>query len=268
MKNLLIAYTGNVCSSPFLGMFEYVEEFQMNTYENLDPYHIKNIFGEYNSDFLAERFLELHEHRLSKERRFLGISNPTGDKPVVLKWRPHKVGRSTKLATVLRENFIPFILVRKSVVEQGLKIVGNEIVFGTKWPQFRYTRQLKDSFEITEEVGKEILKESNTLVNWIKEIKETLEGFYKSPVPFVYAEDVFSPYVDVERFQEVVESVLGEKITINLPENFNPKTTALGSFTRKFQKRGVDMSKVKGLQEFMESDEVKRMEERYLKVVS
>jgi hypothetical protein len=30
----------------------------------------------------------------------------------------------------------------------------------------------------------------------------------------------------------------------------------------------VDMSKVKGLQEFMESDEVKRMEERYLKVVS
>lgn len=249
-------------------MFQYSQEYNVRSFENFD----KNKCGDRSSNDVAQALEDLHHGRDTTMTRSFGVSPSNGGGPCVVKWRPYVNGATRRLNEVLYENYIPVFLARKSLIVNCSKIIANEMVYGTRWPQFGNWTEKKEDPIVDQSFMRKVQMEMEDLLPWIREMLHTLEKSYGRKVPVAFSEDIFNPYIDVNQFVNTFSKLTGEDIHLNLPNGFNPETSPLSienfyGFSS-VKKVGVDVKNLKGFDLLLKDSQINRLDEDYLKVLN
>lgn len=266
MKSLVIAYTGNVCSSPTLGMFQHVPQFNVRTFEHLDSFKC----GNRTSDDIAGVLEDIHHGRNTKLTRSFGLPEVEDNKPCVLKWRPYVNGPTEKLKSVLRQHYTPVFLARKSLIDNCAKILANERVFGTRWPQFGLATKNVELKEFDEKFYSDLSRLMEQRIHWIFDMLSQMRLTYGGNIPVIYAEDMFKPLVDCDEFLRIFCEITGEQLTLELPENFNPSSLKIEEFvgTTKIKKIGVNLKVIDGYEQLHKNPNLNTIDKRYLAILN
>lgn len=266
MKSILIVYTGNVCSSPTLGMFQYVPQFDVRSFENFD----KHKCGNRTLDDIGTALEDLHHGRDTQMTRSFGLSRNCSSKPCVVKWRPYENGPTHNLKRVLRECYTPVFLARKSLIDNCAKIIANEKVYGTRWPQFGTSTQSIELKSFDDKFKNEVVMEMEKRLKWIESMLQEMKVFYDRDIPVIYAEDIFKPMVDTSSFIKIFSDLVREPLDLNLPNNFNPGVLRIESFMgiNQIKKIGVNLKEIEGYDELHSNPFLNSLDEKYLEVLS
>jgi len=239
MANVVIAYTGNVCSTPMIEYARLTSNIFVPVREHFDHYLFAKVFADDTtvcaefSRVLAALYARRHTPYLDREefvRYRRGGDIPSLDeKPHVLfKWRcfDPALPETEKIAEVFAANdVVPLIMLRSSLREQATKVFLSESVYGGRNPQFKAsTMSPKDYAAYREEQGQISVTVSAADIQQIGKIAgqflfrterliDQLKVFFPAtPHPkLIFAEDIFRPLIDFDRYQFALVSLFGER---------------------------------------------------------
>jgi hypothetical protein len=252
----VVLYTGNVCSTPFVNAFKRLGGVCVPIHEHLDKYYISNKFPEDDAGKIFSHVLRsLAKREYSKMVRQLETSRPKlldidVAPNMYFKWRPFRSEDDDvyeEQKRVLKDLDVePIFILRKSIVEQCLKIVMNEKHYQTRHPQFKAValsaedydyfvlQQSKLRLEISDEDIVRTIKETQIFINRTRHsIAVAKELFTDKQLKLVITESIFKPMIDDEEFLKFCH------LDLSL-ENSNLEGD--GSFGAISRKAGLSMS--------------------------
>ncbi len=284
MTNVLIGYTGNVCSTPMVEYARSIEGVWVPILEQFDEYQLlqhwhdrKRIASE-----LANVLEALYERRTSPyletpsllEHRNSGPI-PTRDEKqdILFKWRP--ISRSARgsyqLRKVFSENDVrPAVIVRRSLSEQALKVYLSEKIYQSRHQQFAvaklseqdYTDYIRKQAQIRVTLSNaEMVEVGKIAKNFLERTHFMLQdmSYYfpaSTPLPAIIAEDVFTPAIDVDQYQMILSQLLNRPA--RLPETTSPSV----------RKGGLNIENCENYEQVLSSRGLTRLESKYEKLLA
>lgn len=284
MTNVLIGYTGNVCSTPMVEYARLIEGVWVPILEQFDEYQLlqhwhdrKRIASE-----LANVLEALYQRRSSPymetpsllEHRDNGpIPTPEEKQDLVFKWRPisRNARGSYNLRRVFSENEVrPAVIVRRSLSEQALKVYLSEKVYQSRHQQFavaklseqEYADYLREQAEIRVTLSNaEMVEVGKIAKNFLERTHFMLQdmSYYFpafSSMPAIIAEDVFTPGINADRYQTILSQLLERPVRL-------PKTTSPS-----VRKGGLNIENCENCEEVLFSRGLVRLERKYEKLLA
>ncbi len=278
MANVVIIYTGNVCSTPMIEYARLSKSIYVPGRELFDYYNFSKISNNINiCKDLAEIFDALFLRKSCAYLESDGLLNYRGDravpstlvKPHVLfKWRcfPPGAPGSHKIAEVLAANkATPVVMLRSSLLTQAIKVFLSERAYGGRYQQFKTSTMSKKIYESYIEKQKQIsivISDSD-----LKEIRKIAKDFLNSsitqidnmhfyfphvPQPYlIFAEDIFKPLIDFVQYEFALTTLFGD---------FDPLDTHREPTVRK---GGLELSNCANLDMVLQDAKLRSLEERY-----
>lgn len=279
---IIILYTGNVCSTPFLNSFKRIPGICVPAHEHFDEYFIRKMFPNCGPEkILFEVLSDLYDRKFTQPMSQLGIAEEDirglEECPrLVFKWRPF-TGNNLKYKTLLKELFIkmnvkPVIIVRQSLLEQAIKVVMTENYYGNRWPQFKaaglsneeYKQYIKEQetvvLELTSELLDKVIFEARSFLNKTKNVIGFIDTYFSQmDCKLAVSEDLFNPLFDEERFNEFGSSLLDTPITVQkTAKTEKPKS----------RKAGLSLKNIQGLDRAINNKTLCELESEYFRLLS
>lgn len=283
MTNAVLTYTGNVCSTPMIAYAGLTGDVFVPVREQFDLYQIERVLDDpaRQASELARTLAALYERRAAGLfeypvfKRYHHWTHPPSiaETPhLMFKWRPFAM--DVPDVGMIRDVFLrhevgSLTIVRRSVVEQALKVFMSNKVYGDAHRQFKAARMSLDEYEayiahqgglrveVTAEDMLTVRKQASAYFRRSRLLVSATRFFFPSEgAPrFIIAEDIFRPKLDRERFNAVITSVLGD--VKPLGEQAEPDV----------RKAGLDLSHCANLDSVLADDELKATEAGYLKLL-
>lgn len=238
MPNVVILYTGNVCSTPMIEYARLCKDIFVPVREHLD-YHrflevsptegqvgteiakvLDDLFNRVDTPFMQQDGLVKWSH---------GQPVPSTEQQphMLFKWRsfPTNHPDSDSIAEVFCKNAaIPLIMLRKSLSHQALKIYLSEKIYGGRHQQFKtrsmddkaYTAYLKDQEAIlVSATDVDIAQIIDIAERFLIRTLRTIEGakfFFPNHAPphVLFAEHIFTPLINLDRYNRALVTLLGD----------------------------------------------------------
>lgn len=280
MSNVVLMYTGNVCSTPMIEYAHLVDDVYVPVKEHFDFQRVlevspdeSNVCGDF-ADILGKVYAResnviLEQDSLVKMRDGHPIPSLEQKPHMLFKWRsfPSDLPDSQKIVQVFSENDVhPLIMLRKSLSHQALKVFLSEKVYGGRHQQFKaramsnedYDAYLAEQDKLSVTLDAEDILEvraiaRNFLNRTLKMIDQTRFYFGHTNAPsLLFAEDVFAPLIDVDKFNGALSRVLGSEVT----QLDSQKETRL-------RKGGLEVSHCANASEVLKNPKLKEFEARY-----
>lgn len=272
---LICFYTGNVCSTPFIQSFNRIKDTCVPIHEHLDEYYIQeNIPDEDPVDVFIRAFSSLIKKEYSGTLKALGVDvediGSCRDKRLIaFKWRPFLPKNRKKKNELLKYfkslSLIPISIVRRSVVDQAIKVVINEKYYGTRWPQFNAAKMSKleyeaylgnqDKLSINLD-NSDILYCINVAKGFHNRTKSTLSlsrELCKAKPKLVISEDIFTPLINELKFIEFCESIGISVLKLDREKSIKVNT----------RKAGLNLTNVSNYDDIKNAPELRRIENAY-----
>lgn len=273
-------YTGSVCSSPTVGYLSRFRRVHVPFFESLDGHMLRDAgISRTRFDHTFNEALQcMIENRRSKllSKLNIGVSEPSAD-CLVFKWRPFLIDRgalSARRQLFERLNTIPFVIARKSILEQATKILLNEnFNDGKRHLQFMAAKMPEEEYE---EVAQQLL---DYRIAWgpsdIKNLKElaserlngTREMLRKArlnmgdvPITLMLTENFFRPELEEREFASFFSQKLGLE---GFRCQIRDKGVAISSGGQKIRRLGFQSCNVSNFDEIVRRPELLSIESEY-----
>lgn len=283
MTNAVLTYTGNVCSTPMIAYAGLTGDVFVPVREQFDQHQIKRLLDDpaRQASELALTLSALYERRSTglfeypAFRRFpqwTHLPSTTQTPHLMFKWRPFAMDAPDAgmiRSVFLRHEVGSLMLVRRSVVEQALKVFMTNKVYGDAHRQFKAAQMSLDEYdayithqgslrvEVTAEDMISVRDQADIYFRRTRLLVGATRFFFpsESAPRFIIAEDIFRPKLDRERFNAVITSVLGD--VSPLSEQAEPDV----------RKAGLDLSHCANLDSVLVDDELKATEAGYFELL-
>ena len=284
MTNVLIGYTGNVCSTPMVEYARSIEGVWVPILEQFDEYQLLQHWHDRKriSSELANVLEALYQRRSSPYLETPSLIEHRGNGPIpaqdekqdiLFKWRPisRNARGSYKLRRVFSENDVrPSVIVRRSLSEQALKVYLSEKIYQSRHQQFAvaklseqdYANYISRQMEIRVTLSNaEMVEVGKIAKNFLERTHFMLQdmSYYFSafsPMPAIIAEDVFTPGIDVHRYQTILSQLLDRPV--RLPEATRPAV----------RKGGLNIENCENYEQVLSSRGLARLESKYKKLLA
>ena len=279
---IVILYTGNVCSTPFMNSFKRIPGFCVPVHENFDEYYIRGVFPDCEPEkILFEVLSNLYDREFTPLMRQLGFAEDDikslQEYPgLVFKWRPF-TGNNLEYKKLLKELFTkmevkPVIIVRQSLIEQAIKVVMTENHYGNRWPQFmaaglnneEYKKYIKEQetvvLELTTELLDKVIVESRSFLKKTRNVLNLIDTYFpQKRCKLAISENLFNPLFDEERFKEFCNSLLNTSIVVEkIAKTEKPKS----------RKAGLSLNNIQGLDHVKNNKTLCDLENEYFRLLS
>lgn len=283
MTNVVIGYTGNVCSTPMVEYARLIDGVWVPVLEQFDEYQLIERWpdSKHVSRRLAETLEALYGRRtcadlesdsLLEYRDHGRIPSPREKPDVLFKWRPHSswARGGAQLRKVFANNDVrPVVILRRSLSTQALKVFLSEEVYGGRHQQFAvaklseqdYERYLDEQRRIRIELSAAaMLKVAKIAKNFLERTRlmiRNMNYFFAAnrPVAAIIAEDILKPGIDVDRYEAVLSRLLNR--SVQLPNGIRPAV----------RKGGLNIENCVNSGEVLTSRCLMRLEHKYLKLL-
>ena len=219
-KLAIFLYTGNVCSSPTLQNIARFDDVSTPIFEHLDPYHLleKKISREFHDITFNNALADVLANEQTALLTMLGIklSYPARS-CLAFKWRPFLNDKSALRRRMQLFSSMqvvsPFLIVRRSLLEQVTKIHLNELATGSQHLQFsagemtqieyrEYQQRLRERrFKLGSHDIDNIEALARRYLAGTKEIfVHAHEHFPGANLSLIKAEDFFQPEINEDKF--------------------------------------------------------------------
>ena len=279
MSNIVLLYTGNVCSSAMIEYANLCDDVLVPVREGLDLYQFEKVFTDESqlcvnfshvlSDIYDRKdYTFLQQNSLVHWRQ--GEPIPTAEqKPHLLfKWRAFSTNLpgSDVIGEVFRKNATaPIVLLRKSLSQQALKVFLSEKVYGGRHQQGKtqsmseeaYVAYMKEqdaiSITVTNADLTEIRNIATSFLNkTLKLIKSAKYYFPHHETPaLLFAEDIFNPLIDVDRFNHALGAMCGAIAPLTLQQ------------APKLRKSGLNICHCANAEEVFHDPKIAALERQY-----
>lgn len=241
MANVVLIFTGNVCSTPMVEFAHLTPRVFVPVREQFDPHK----FFAYVTDEAkqAETLAQIMGAAFARDGAayaqwppFAEIL-PDGRMPdrattphTFFKWRT--VDPDLPRTHLLREMFVahdvaPVFMLRRSLAQQALKVQLSEMVYGGRHQQFKvsnmkadaYAAYLNEQAAIRLTLGPEdidaVEKTARMFLTRTRRLEEYRDFYFPhAGKRAVIAEDIFRPEIDLDRYEATLERLFGEAIAI------------------------------------------------------
>ncbi len=284
MTNVLIGYTGNVCSTPMVEYARSIEGVWVPILEQFDEYQLVQHFTDRKrvSSELANVLEALYRRRTSPYLETPSLLEQRGHGPIptrdekqdiVFKWRPmsRRARGSYKLRQVFSENDVrAAVIVRRSLSEQALKVYLSEKVYQSRHQQFAVAKLSEQDYAeyVNQQTQIRVTLSNAEMVQVGKIAKNFLErthfmlqdmSYYFpafNPMPAIIAEGVFTPGIDVNQYQTILSQLLGRPV--RLPNATSPSV----------RKGGLNIENCENYEQVLSSRGLARLESKYEKLLA
>lgn len=242
MTNAILLYTGNVGSTPTIEYVQSSGKVVVPVVEQFDEYLLeKHVEGkEVLFPFLTEILSEFYEGRLHPY--LLKPDLKTRNENVVLapgthtffKWRPFdetREGAADFSALMTRYDVRPIVIRRRSLVDQAIKIHLSETTYGSRHQQFKAGTMGEDEYQtyLAEQAAlrihvdtagvQDIITIATQFLRRTQRMIERRNAFFPKHAKgdiVVATEDLYTPYIDLERFNGLFSDLFGEPIEADI----------------------------------------------------
>lgn len=284
MANAIICYTHNVCSTAMAqyagrmaGVFQPIGE-------HFDPYRLPDysLTPETAAPWIAETLEDLYCRRTSETWALPAIASFRGrptlpsveeKQHVVFKWRcadPTWTGAHLIRDVLERHHVRPLVIVRRSVVEQAIKVLLGRKVYNDKHPQFAAAKLSQDEYDryiegqnaisvtFTDAQLNEARRLAASLSVQTKILIDSVQYYFPADQrpPLLIAEDVFRPLVDRDRHFRVMQKLLGDV------------TPLAPGVEIRMRKAGLDLAHCANAAEILASDRAREIESEYAGILA
>ncbi|WP_412552916.1 hypothetical protein [Shimia sp. MIT1388] len=280
MSNVVLMYTGNVCSTPMIEYAHLVENVYVPVKEHFDFQRVLEVSPDESSvskDFAdilktlyaRESNVILEQDSLVKMRDGQPIPSVEQKPHMLFKWRsfPSDLPDTQKISEVFAENDVhPLIMLRKSLSHQAIKVFLSEKVYGGRHQQFKARAMSKEDYEayLAEQDKISITADADDILEiraiarnfmnrTLKMIEDTQFYFGHAGTPsLLFAEDVFSPLIQVNRFNKALTRLMGDDVA------------KLGAQSQtRLRKGGLEVSHCANAEEVLKNPKLRDFEAKY-----
>lgn len=279
MANAVLIYTGNVCSTPMVSYAGSTGSVFVPFREEFDGYRLKEFISDPAqhgaelartlSAFYARRCTGLFDHPdFRRFAKWKEIPPETTTPHTLFKWRPllPASSGSARVAAVFESHDVQlFMLVRRSIIQQVLKILMTEKTYGSSHRQIAVGAMSKDDYANymarQHDVRIQISADDIVLLRQLAETfllrtrrlgKAAQYYFPHVRAPCIaISEDIFRPAVDRTRFDAVLADLLGEVRPLEAESDLDVR------------KGGLDVSHCANLEDVLADEALKGTEQKY-----
>ena len=273
----VVLYTGNVCSTPFINAFKLVSGFCVPLHEHLDQHFIKWKIPEAEAgEIFCEALAAVLKREYTPILDRLGISSedllsPEHAEHLIFKWRPFNAEDAAtavaQKALFVEAQIQPFLIARRSLIEQCTKVIITERYYGNRWPQFKAAQMSSQQYEdyiaeqktVMIELGDKdletIAREARGFYIRTCRVLEMADRFFPGRnCKLIVSESLFKPHLDKTAFRTLCS------------EEFGCANTKLGNnihIERSSRKAGLALSNVINPELVFESEDLMELEAQY-----
>lgn len=278
MTNVVIGYTGNVCSTPMVEYARTAPGVLVPVREEFDEYLMAKRFGDQSGVALARNLHALYRRRTTPylDQPALSARRGGGSLPdaktaphILFKWRPfapNAPGADDIRSAFHAHGVKPAVILRRSVTGQALKVFLAEKLNGTRHFQFKAAempdaeyaafRARAAAVRVTV-TPDEMNRLRNIARNFANRTARTLDAmavFFAGGArsPLILAEDIFTPLIDRKRYGATLSRLLG-----------TPLATAGSEDTTGIRKAGFEIRNCRNADEVLADAALVEIEARY-----
>lgn len=242
MANVVLLYTGNVCSTPMVEFARTSDRILVPVREQFDPYQFEKLSPDADrwcatlARVLAALFSR--DGKAYAEWPNLATLLPHRQMPDIntvphtfFKWRSETTdrrGADDIAAVFLAHQVEPVVILRRSVVEHALKIQLSEMLYGKGHPQFHasrldaesYARYIADQALVRmtlDEAAIDVIVERARRIALRTRRLISQRDFYfgSNRRRAVIAETIFRPAIDIDRYETCLDLLFGDRVRID-----------------------------------------------------
>ena len=238
MTNVVLTYTGNVCSTPMIEYARLSDQIFVPVREEFDEYLFEKRYPD--KDTMCEQLAGILDALYCRQpvpdlmtsdmvtyrgRDELPSSDVTPH--ILFKWRcfDTDLPGSHKITDVFAKHDVqPVVILRQSIIEQAIKVFLSEKTYGGRHQQFIAAKMSQEEYEAylkeQEDISVTITRQDigaigDILDNFLRRTKKLVQRTqtffpHAKPLRCIIAEDLFKPLIDLDAYNDTLTRMFGQ----------------------------------------------------------